>query len=277
MTVGIVGLGLIGGSFAKAYHQAGHRVLALEKDPSVLDFAILSGAVQGALTPEEIPQCNLILVAVYPAAAVEFFRENADRFGDKPLVMDCCGVKREVCDAVFPLAREKGFTFLGGHPMAGTHNSGFKYATADLFRRAPMVLVPDSFHDIQLLSRAKALLEPAGFARFSVTTAQEHDKMIAFTSQLAHVVSNAYIKSPTAKLHRGFSAGSYKDMTRVAWLNPTMWAELFLEDKDFLLEELDTLMASLAQYRESIAGEDLPRLTALLEDGKRCKEEVDGH
>lgn len=277
MTVGIVGLGLIGGSFAKAYHQAGHRVLALEKDPSVLDFAILSGAVQGALTPEEIPQCDLILVAVYPAAAVEFFRENADRFGDKPLVMDCCGVKREVCDAVFPLAREHGFTFLGGHPMAGTHNSGFKYATADLFRRAPMVLVPDSFHDIQLLSRAKALLEPAGFARFSVTTAQEHDKMIAFTSQLAHVVSNAYIKSPTAKLHRGFSAGSYKDMTRVAWLNSAMWAELFLEDKDFLLEELDTLMASLAQYREAIAGEDLPRLTALLEDGKRCKEEVDGH
>lgn len=277
MTVGIVGLGLIGGSFAKAYHQAGHRVLALEKDPSVLDFAILSGAVQGALTPEEIPQCDLILVAVYPAAAVEFFRENADRFGDKPLVMDCCGVKREVCDAVFPQAREHGFTFLGGHPMAGTHNSGFKYATADLFRRAPMVLVPDSFHDIQLLSRAKALLEPAGFARFSVTTAQEHDKMIAFTSQLAHVVSNAYIKSPTARLHRGFSAGSYKDMTRVAWLNPTMWAELFLEDKDFLLEELDTLMASLAQYREAIAGDDLPRLTALLEDGKRCKEEVDGH
>ncbi len=277
MTVGIVGLGLIGGSFAKAYHQAGHRVLALEKDPSVLNFAILSGAVQGALTPEEIPQCDLILVAVYPAAAVEFFRENADRFGDKPLVMDCCGVKREVCDAVFPLAREHGFTFLGGHPMAGTHNSGFKYATADLFRRAPMVLVPDSFHDIQLLSRAKALLEPAGFARFSVTTAQEHDKMIAFTSQLAHVVSNAYIKSPTAKLHRGFSAGSYKDMTRVAWLNSAMWAELFLEDKDFLLEELDTLMASLAQYREAIAGEDLPRLTALLEDGKRCKEEVDGH
>ncbi len=277
MTVGIVGLGLIGGSFAKAYHQAGHRVLALEKDPSVLNFAILSGAVQGALTPEEIPQCDLILVAVYPAAAVEFFRENADRFGDKPLVMDCCGVKREVCKAAFPLARENGFTFVGGHPMAGTHNSGFKYATADLFRRAPMVLVPDSFHDIQLLSRAKALLEPAGFARFSVTTAQEHDKMIAFTSQLAHVVSNAYIKSPTARLHRGFSAGSYKDMTRVAWLNPTMWAELFLENKDFLLEELDTLMASLAQYREAIAGDDLPRLTALLEDGKRCKEEVDGH
>ena len=277
MTVGIVGLGLIGGSFAKAYHQAGHRVLALEKDPSVLDFAILSGAVQGALTPEEIPQCDLILIAIYPAAAMAFLRENAGRFGDKPLVMDCCGVKREVCEAAFPLAREHGFTFVGGHPMAGTHNSGFKYATADLFRRAPMVLVPDSFHDIQLLSRAKALLEPAGFARFSVTTAQEHDKMIAFTSQLAHVVSNAYIKSPTAKLHRGFSAGSYKDMTRVAWLNPTMWAELFLEDKDFLLEELDTLMASLAQYREAIAGDDLPRLTALLEDGKRCKEEVDGH
>ena len=277
MTVGIVGLGLIGGSFAKAYHEAGHRVLAFDTDQSVFDFAVLSGAVDGLLSEESLSSCDLILIAVYPSAAVDYLRQHGAHIGPKPVVIDCCGTKRLVCDACFPLAKEYGFTYLGGHPMAGTHNSGFKYATADLFRRAPMVLVPDSFHDIQLLSRAKALLEPAGFARFSVTTAQEHDKMIAFTSQLAHVVSNAYIKSPTARLHRGFSAGSYKDMTRVAWLNPTMWAELFLEDKDFLLEELDTLMASLAQYREAIAGEDLPRLTALLEDGKRCKEEVDGH
>lgn len=277
MTVGIVGLGLIGGSFAKAYHEAGWRVLARDADQNTLDFAKLSGAVDSELTDDKLPACDLILLAAYPAASISYFKEKAHLMGGHPVVIDCCGTKRVVCAACFPAARENGVTFLGGHPMAGTHNSGFKYATADLFRRAPMVLVPDSFHDIQLLSRAKALLEPAGFARFSVTTAQEHDKMIAFTSQLAHVVSNAYIKSPTARLHRGFSAGSYKDMTRVAWLNPTMWAELFLEDKDFLLEELDTLMASLAQYRDAIAGEDLPRLTALLEDGKRCKEEVDGH
>lgn len=146
------------------------------------------------------------------------------------MVIDCCGTKRVVCRALFPLAQEHGFTYLGGHPMAGTHNSGFKYARANLYHGAPMVLVPPVFDDIDLLQRAKDLLAPAEFGKFSVTTAEEHDRMIAFTSQLAHVVSNAYIKSPTAGSHKGFSAGSYKDMTRVAWLNPQMWAELFLEN-----------------------------------------------
>ena len=160
--------------------------------------------------------------------------------------------------------------------MAGTHNSGFKYATATMFHNAPMVLVPANHNDIELLSRVKELLAPAGFSRFSVTTAEQHDEMIAFTSQLAHVVSNAYIKSPTAELHKGFSAGSYKDMTRVAWLAPEMWAELFLENKDFLMAELDTLMANLRQYQDAMVHNDLPGLVRLLDEGRKRKEEVDG-
>ena len=192
-------------------------------------------------------------------------------------MIDCCGTKRVVCEAGFALSEQYGFTYLGGHPMAGTHYSGFKFATSTLFRSAPMVLVPKDANDIALLGRAKELLAPAGFARFSVTTAEQHDRMIAFTSQLAHVVSNAYIKSPTAQTHRGFSAGSYKDMTRVAWLNPPMWAELFMENRDFLLDELDTLLDELQKYRRAMEADDLPGLIALLEDGRRRKEEVDGH
>ena len=276
MTVGIVGLGLIGGSFAKAYHAAGHTVLAFDTDRSTYDFAVLSGTVNGPLTDETLSTCDLILIAVIPSAAVGYLKQHAAHIGPKPVVIDCCGTKRVVCTACFPLAKQFGFTYLGGHPMAGTHNSGFKYAAATMFHNAPMVLVPANHNDIELLSRVKELLAPAGFSRFSVTTAEQHDEMIAFTSQLAHVVSNAYIKSPTAGLHKGFSAGSYKDMTRVAWLAPKMWAELFLENKDFLMAELNTLIDHLRQYQDAMEHDDLPGLIQLLDDGRKRKEEVDG-
>ncbi len=276
MTVGIVGLGLIGGSFAKAYHAAGWEVLAHDADASTLSFAQMSGAVDAPLTMDNISACDLVLVCIYPLAAVEYLRQAAPHIGAKPVVIDCCGTKRVVCGACFPIAAEAGFTYLGGHPMAGTHNSGFKYARENLYHNAPMVIVPPSYDDIELLQRVKDLLAPAGFGSISVTTAEEHDAMIAFTSQLAHVVSNAYIKSPTAGAHKGFSAGSYKDMTRVAWLNPQMWAELFLENRDYLLRELDTLAAALNQYAEALRTENLPELVRLLDEGRRRKEEVDG-
>ncbi|MGM9661820.1 MAG: prephenate dehydrogenase [Oscillospiraceae bacterium] len=276
MTVGIVGLGLIGGSLAKAYQEAGHTVLAFNRNRSVLDFAVMSGVVAGELTEENVSSCDIVLISIYPEAAVAWLRRMAPHIGTKPVVIDCCGTKRTVCAACFPLAEEHGFTFLGGHPMAGTHHSGFKYARSNLFHGAPMVIVPPDFDDIRLLDRVKELLAPAGFGRFSVTTAQEHDEMIAFTSQLAHVVSNAYIKSPTAAKHKGFSAGSYKDMTRVAWLNPGMWTELFLENRDFLITELDILADNLRQYRDALAAEDGETLERLLDEGRRRKEEVDG-
>lgn len=277
MNVGIVGLGLIGGSFAWAYHNGGHQVLAFNRTRSVLDFALLSGAVDGELTEENIADCDLVLVTLYPEAAIAYIERMGPYFGQKPLVIDCCGTKRVVCAACFPLAERYGFTYLGGHPMAGTHNSGFKYARGDLYHGAPMVIVPPRFDDIDLLGRVKELLSPAGFGSISVTTAEKHDRMIAFTSQMAHVVSNAYIKSPTARVHKGFSAGSYKDMTRVAWLNPPMWAELFMENKDCLLQELDIFITNLQQYRKAMEDDDLPELTRLLDEGRRLKEEVDGH
>lgn len=276
MKVGIAGLGLIGGSFAKAYHAAGWEVLAADIDRQMLDFAMLQGAVNGELTEDAQADCDLILIAVYPRAAVEYLQKHGAKIGKKPVVIDCCGTKRVVCAAAFPLAKEYGFTYLGGHPMAGTQYSGFGHARANLYHNAPMVIVPPDFDNIELLSRVKELLSPAGFGSFSVTTADSHDEMIAFTSQMAHLVSNAYIKSPTAKAHKGFSAGSYKDMTRVAWLNAPMWSELFLENRDYMLRELDGLMDCLMQYRAAIAENDGEALTQLLEEGKKRKEEVDG-
>ena len=276
MRVGILGLGLIGGSLARAYALEGHTVLACEKDDSILSFAILAGAVHGKLDECTIPSCDLILLAIYPGGSASWLEQHAHLVSPTALVLDCCGIKQEVCQRCFPLAEKYGFTFVGGHPMAGSQFSGFKYSRANLFSGQPMVLVPPVFDNIQLLHRVKEMLKPCDFGSFSVTTAEEHDKMIAFTSQMPHIVSNAYIKSPAARNHKGFSAGSYRDLTRVAWLNPQMWAELFMENKENVLQELDFYIQSLSAYRDAIASDDMSHLITLLEEGKKRKEEVDG-
>lgn len=276
MKVGILGLGLIGGSLARAYAVAGHTVYAKNRSESILSFAMLSGAVHGKLDEETIPQCDLILLAIYPAGCSQWLEENAPLIRKDTLVLDCCGIKREVCSRCFPLSEKYGFTFVGGHPMAGSQFSGFKYSRADMYKGAPMVLVPPRYDDIELLQRVKEALAPCEFGMYSVTNAEDHDKMIAFTSQMPHVLSNAFIKSPTARNHKGFSAGSYKDLTRVAWLNAPMWSELFLENRENLLFELNTYIDNLTAYRDALENRDEAALTALLEEGKRCKEEVDG-
>lgn len=276
MNVGILGLGLIGGSLARAYAKAGHTVLCHDTDKSILDFAMLSGVVHGHLSPDTVGCCDLILLAVYTKASGDWLETNAKHISPNALVIDCCGIKTEICDRCFPLAAKYGFTFIGGHPMAGSHNSGFKYSRSNLFQGAPMVLVPPRFDDPALLQRAEEALSPCGFKSFSITTAREHDEMIAFTSQMPHIVSNAYIKSPTAKNHKGFSAGSYKDLTRVAWLNPNMWAELFLSNKENILKELHYYIESLQAYEAAIADNNEEALISLLHEGRKCKEEVDG-
>lgn len=276
MIVGILGLGLIGGSLARAYAKGGHIVYAAEQNENMLEFAQLAGVVHGKLDTDTIPCCELILPAIYAGGSAKWLDDHAQYISHDTLVIDCCGIKQEICRCGFRLADKYGFTFIGGHPMAGSHFSGFKYSRSNLFQGAPMVLVPPRFDDPMLLERAKEALGPCNFGSFSVTTAQEHDKMIAFTSQMPHIVSNAYIKSPTARLHKGFSAGSYKDLTRVAWLNPQMWAELFLSNKENILEELTFYINSLNQYKEAIAADDEETLIRILDEGRRRKEEVDG-
>ncbi len=276
-TLGVVGLGLIGGSFVKAYERSEEwRVYGYDLDDKVNQFAMLAGDINGILTEENIRECDLILLALFPKDAVKWVQEHAPQISAKTMVIDCCGVKETVCGPCFDIARKYGFTYAGGHPMAGRQYSGFKYASHDLFYGQPMVIVPAVYDDIDLLSRIKELLGPAKFGSFSITTAEDHDRMIAFTSQLSHVVSNAYVKSPTAEDHKGFSAGSYRDLTRVAWLNPQMWSELFIDNRSHLAFELECLIHRLEEYRDAILQEDRKTLEHLLADGARRKNEIDG-
>ena len=278
MTVGIVGLGLIGGSLCKAYKENAPqtRVLGWDLDPKITGIAQIAGVIDGELTDERLGECDLVLVAIYPQAAIDWILKKAPLFNKEGVVMDCCGVKKKVCNACFEAARREGFLFVGGHPMAGSHNAGFKYSRGDLYKGAPMVIVPPCFDDIDLLERIKRLLLPVGFGKISVTSAEHHDEVIAFTSQMAHVVSNAYVKSPTAENHKGFSAGSYKDLTRVAWLSAPMWSELFMENKACLLKELTLFRDNVNAYIEALEEEDGEKLCALLKEGSDIKGRIDG-
>ena len=278
MQIAIIGLGLIGGSIAKAYKQNMNlQIWAADKNEAVLKAALAQKVIDGILDREKLRDCELVLIALYPEDTLKFMQEHADDFNPQGIVMDLCGIKQKICAEAFALAREHGFHYLGGHPMAGTHKIGFKYSRANMFKEAAMILVPQENEKKELIEKAQELLAPLGFGRFTLTTPLEHDQMIAFTSQLAHVVSNAYIKSPTAAKHKGFSAGSYKDLTRVAWLNEVMWAELFLDNKTALLNEIVWLEGALEKYRQALLAEDREALENLLREGRLAKERIDGY
>ena len=275
MIVGIVGLGLIGGSAAKAYKAAGHTIYAYDINESVTGFARLEGIVDEMLSAANIAACDLLLLTATPKASAGYLEENAELLSSHTVVIDFCGTKEMICSLGFALAKKHGFTFIGGHPMAGLQFSGYKYSKATRFNGASFILVPPVHDDIVLFDSVKQLLLPLGFKKFVVTTADYHDKMIAYTSQMCHVVSNAFIKSPTAKQHKGYSAGSFRDFTRVSRLNEAMWTELFLANREHLLSELDMLITSLGEYRDAILANDAETLQRLLRDGRIAKEETE--
>jgi len=278
MNVGIIGLGLIGGSMAKSIkNKTAHTVWASDINTETMMLARMCGSIDAPLTDENIGECDIILIGIRPAAAVKWVEANADNISQKTTVIDLCGVKRYVVDRISPIARKKGFGYIGGHPMAGKERGGFVNASDSLYNGASMILTSDDRTDMQMLEKLKAFFLDIGFSSLTFTTPDEHDRIIAYTSQLAHIASSAYVKSPEAQRRRGFSAGSFKDMTRVAYLDEDMWTELFLEDSDYLANELEIYINNLNEYLEAIRAGDETNLRALLKDGKEKKSTAGGH
>ena len=278
MIIGIVGLGLIGGSMAKSIKaRTAHTVYGIARSEETLMMARMCGAIDAPLTDDNLPQCDLILLAIRPGAAIEWTRCHADRISKSAILVDLCGVKRVVVEALAPIAEEHGFAYIGGHPMAGKERGGFTAATDDLYVGASMILTPDQRTDMQLLETLKTLFLDIGFAGLTFSTPEEHDRIIAYTSQLAHIVSSAYVKSPEAQRRRGFSAGSFRDMTRVARLDEDMWTELFLDDADYLTGELKVLIGHLNEYLDALEARDAEKLHDLLKDGREKKATAGGN
>ena len=278
MKVGIVGLGLMGGSMAKSVKaRTGHTVYGADLDGETMMMARMCGAIDGVLDEETLPQCDLVLVAIRPQAAVDWVRAHAAQLAGSAILVDLCGVKRAVVEQITPVAAEHGFAYIGGHPMAGRERGGFTSSTDDLYVGASMILTPDERTDMKLLETLQAFFLDVGFARLTFSQPEEHDRIIAFTSQLAHIVSSAYVKSPEAQRRRGFSAGSFRDMTRVARLDEDMWTELFLDDADYLTHELEVLISHLEEYREALGNRDAQRLHDLLKEGRELKAAAGGN
>jgi prephenate dehydrogenase len=274
--IGVIGLGLVGGSMAKALNQnTDHTVYGFDINDTVSQKAKLVNAIEDVLTDEMLPACDVVVVALYPAATIDYVKSHGDLFKKGAIVFDCCGVKEVVCNELEPLAKEKGFVFMGGHPMAGIEHSGFEYSKKALFDNASMILVPAKDTRIEDIEYIRNLCKAIGFTTIQMSTPKEHDRMIAFTSQLPHVISGAYIKSDTAEGHQGYSAGSYWDMSRVAKLNEDMWTELFLDNPQFLVSEIKKMTQRLNQYGEAIATGDRETLRRLLRDGRMKKEAID--
>ena len=277
MLVGIVGLGLMGGSLAKAISfGTEHTVWGTNRSPDPVKKALELGAIEKELTADGLKECDLVIVSLYPDATIEYIKNNAKLFKKGSVIMDVSGVKRYVCDALEDVAKENEIIFIGAHPMAGFHQSGFDYSSEKMFNNSSMILTPYEYTSKEAVELIKELFLKIGFTNIQMSTPDEHDKIIAFTSQLAHVVSNAYVKSPEALEHKGFSAGSYKDLTRVAFLNENMWSELFLENRDNLIKEIDCIVKNLVQYKEALENNDRENLTDLLREGRILKTKIDG-
>ncbi len=276
MKIGIIGLGLIGGSLAMSIRKhTDYTVFGYDIDPQVMLRAKAVEAIHDDLTQDMLPGCDIVLVCLFPQLCADWILRHADSFGPHALVIDCAGIKRRVMEQVVPVAERHSWTYIGGHPMAGREFSGFASARANLFENASMILCPPSGAGIEQREAAKAFFLEAGFKMVRFCTPQAHDQMIAYTSQLAHVVSGAYVKNPLARSHKGFSAGSFLDMTRVARMNEVMWTELFLENNDLLLPALDDIIMRLNQYRDALASGDPEKVMPVLREGRECKEALD--
>lgn len=275
MKIGIAGLGLIGGSLARALSESKkHEVYGLDLNRSSLLASKMVGAITDELTEANIGEADIIFIALYPQATVDFVEKYADKIKKGAIVTDCGGVKRPICTPCEKLADKNGFIFIGAHPMAGTQFSGFNASRGNLFKNATMILTPEKNTDIRTLEKLRNVLTDAGFGAINFTTPEEHDKVIAFTSQLPHIISNAYVKSHTAVKQKGFSAGSYRDLTRVSKLNEEMWSELFFANKDNLCDEIDFLVERLSEYSKALKSDDKDGLITLLREGTDSKKQA---
>lgn len=267
MTIGIIGLGLIGASLAAAIHENTYdSVLGLDINENTMRAALGQRTVDGALSQVNIATCDMIIIALYPRTAIQVLGEIAPYVKKGTIVVDCCGIKRPICAEGKKLAAQYGFTFIGGHPMAGRECWGYESAKSDMYKGASMILTPDPEEAKVTVSCVSDYFLSLGFARITKVTPEEHDEIIACTSQLAHVLSSSYIRSETAAKHEGLSAGSFRDMTRVAALNDRMWSEIFLDNKDNLLSEIDGLIRHLQEYRNAIAKDDRETISELMRD-----------
>lgn len=276
MKIAVVGLGLIGGSIAKTLKKnTNHSVYAINRSQQTLKTALSEEAIDGAITAEDLKDMDVVFIGLYAGLTIDFVLKNADNFKKDAVVCDTCGVKTEIVKTLTKPLAEMGVHFVGCHPMAGREFSGYRYSLDNLFDNASFIITPDEDTDQGAVKLLSDLAHEMRFRKTVISTPQEHDRVIAFTSQLAHIVSASYVKSPSLLKQAGYSAGSFKDMTRVAYLNEDMWTELFMLNKDALSFEIGCVINALQDYKNAIDSGDSAKLHELLKESRELKERSD--
>lgn len=277
MKIIVVGLGLIGGSFCKAIKAyTDHHVIGMDIDDTALDMAISMEAVDEVIPMDRadlMKKGDLTIVAIPPRGIVDFLLDNRDNFKKGSIVTDVCGVKEYIVSHVSGPLHKAGVEYIGSHPMAGTEYYGFAFSKKDMFDNASYLLTPTDETDRDKMTVLKKLAYSIGFRKVIETSARRHDESIAYTSQLAHVISNSYIRSSTLPKEKGFSAGSFLDMTRVARLDENAWCDLFLLNKKNLMGEIDQLTEHIGDLRTAMENDDREGLRKLLRKGRLLKQQ----
>lgn len=274
MEIVIVGLGLIGGSIAKALKQnTSHRVLGIDVNEDVLLDACSCGAIDGKGSLADLERADLVYLSIYPEDIVKFVNQYGNRLKPGCILTDACGIKGEICSAMEQLSQGAPYEFVAGHPMAGKEQSGFGASDPSIFIGASYILVPGKASP-EAVAVVENLARQMGFGRVVHVTPQEHDRNIAYTSQVPHVLACAYVLSPRCREHQGFSAGSYRDVSRVANINDALWTGLFLDNRECLVEELDQLLENLEKFRDAVDKADERELRQLLKTAAQIKREV---
>lgn len=276
MKIGIVGLGLMGGSLGRALvKKTDHTVFARDIDEDAMLKGGMLEAYHAELNRENAAELDVLALAVLPSAMENILDEFLPLLKSGAIVTDLAGVKRPVVDIMKAAARRRpDIEFVGGHPMAGREFSGVAHSTAGLYENSSVLLVPVAA-SLEALAAVKKMYTSIGAEGVVITDAETHDEMIAYTSQLAHVVSSAYVKSPSADKHYGYSAGSFRDMTRVARMNTAMWTELMTENSDNLGKEVRAMAARLNEYADCLENGDREKLFTLLDEGNEKKLSVE--
>jgi prephenate dehydrogenase len=276
LTYGIVGLGIMGGSIAKAIRQnilwqngSKGQILACNRSTACLSQATAEGIVDGIYTSDEVqdmlPLCDVLFICLYPHATLDFIRDNKEYFKSGSIITDISGVKG-IFEKAMPEILRPDVDFIIGHPMAGGEKEGYAHSSAQFFVNHNYILIPQSYNKPENLDVMRNLITLMGFTRITETTCDIHDYKIGFTSQLCHVIASALVESAQDEGITAFGGGSFEDLTRIAMINAPLWTELFISNKEKLVQHIDNFQKMMTEFRTAIQTEDASALKALLED-----------
>ncbi|MCI5524363.1 MAG: prephenate dehydrogenase [Spirochaetales bacterium] len=276
LTYGIVGLGIMGGSFAKSIRlnilsQNGvcGKILACNRSTACLSMALSEGVVDETFTSDKasdmVKKCDVVFVCLYPHATLDFLKEHKNDFKSGAVVTDISGVKG-IFQKELPSILRKDVDFIIGHPMAGGEKEGYAASKAEFFVNHNYILCQQKFNKEENIHLIKSLVTAMGFTRITETTCDTHDYKIGFTSQLCHVIASALVESAQDPEITAFGGGSFEDLTRIAMINAPLWTELFISNKDKLVSHIENFQSKLDEFKNAIKNQDSTSLKNLLED-----------